>query len=62
MIGGGFFSSSNKGGSDAKNLDNALLLGSKIDGTPDEVVLIAKPIGGSVNADVEGSLVWRESP
>jgi hypothetical protein len=42
------------------NLQNALRLGSLIDGTPDEVVLCIRPVGGSANLKVEGSLNWRE--
>jgi hypothetical protein len=59
---GGFLETQGGGraGSDAKELDNAILLGSLIDGTVDELVLCARPIAGSSNVDVEGSLVYRE--
>lgn len=59
---GGHFSAPNKGGADGGDIGNALLLGSDISGTVDEIVLAARPIGGSTNADVEGSLSWREEP
>lgn len=47
-------------GSGSRGIDNAILLGSLIDGTVDTIVLCARPIGGTTNADVEGSLNWRE--
>ena len=59
-IAGGYFTSSNKGGSDTAILGNALRLGSQISGTPDEIVLCARPIGGSTNLNIEGALLWRE--
>jgi len=37
---------------------NALKLGSKIDGTPDTIVLCARPITNNIG--VQGSLTWRE--
>ncbi|KKL49899.1 hypothetical protein LCGC14_2310910, partial [marine sediment metagenome] len=49
-----------KGGSAGEDLEDALTLGAKIDGTVDEIVLCARPIGGSSGIDVEGSLTWRE--
>jgi hypothetical protein len=64
QIGGGFAESGGvqvgAGGSDSKAIDNAILLGSKIDGTLDSIVLCVRPIGGSSNVNVEGSLTWRE--
>jgi len=48
------------GGSAGSELNNALRLGSKIDGTPDEIVLCFRPIAGTTDADVEGALFWRE--
>lgn len=64
QIGGGFAESggvqSGNSGSDTKNIDNALLLGSTISGTVDTLFLTARPIGGSTNVDVEGSFAWRE--
>ena len=47
-------------GSSDKGLNNAILLGSLIDGTVDTIVLCARPIGGSSVVDAEGSMVWRE--
>lgn len=39
-------------------LANAIHLGSAIDGTPDELVFCVRPL--SSNADIQGSLNWRE--
>jgi len=39
-------------------LANALRLGSTISGTPDEIYLCARPL--SANANIQGSLTWRE--
>lgn len=47
-------------GSSERGFSNAIRLGSLIDGTRDEIVLCVRPIGGSTNVDVEGSLTWRE--
>ena len=57
---GGHFSTDKKGGSEGIAIDDVLLLGAKIDGTVDEIVLCVRPIGGSSAIDVEGSLTWRE--
>lgn len=61
---GGFLESggaqNGNAGSGASSIDNALYLGSLIDGTVETLVLCARPIGGTSNADVEGSLTWRE--
>ncbi len=63
-IGGGFIESGGSAvganGSASAGLENALLLGSKIDGTVDTLVLCARPIAGTTDADIEGSLTWRE--
>lgn len=63
-ITGGFVDSggvpSGRAGSGDRGIDSALLLGSTISGTVDTIVLCARPIGGSINVDVEGSLTWRE--
>jgi len=40
-------------------LQSAIRLGSAIDGTPDEIVLCARPLG--TNQDIEGSITWREA-
>lgn len=62
-IAGGFAESggvqSGNAGSDSRGIDNAILLGSDINGVRDTLVLCARPIGGSTNVDVEGSLSWR---
>ena len=39
-------------------LNNAITLGAAIDGTRDEMVLCVRPL--SSNADIQGSLTWRE--
>jgi len=39
-------------------LENSLYLGAAIDGTVDEIVLCVSPL--SSNADIQGSLTWRE--
>lgn len=63
-IQGGYFESggvqSGNVGSISNNTENALLLGATIAGVTDSIVLCAKPIAGSTNADVEGSITWRE--
>lgn len=62
-MGGGHGSSAQKGGeSNAATIENAIRLGAAIDGTVDEIVLCARPIGGSSAIDIEGSLTWREVP
>lgn len=45
-------------GSTAANIVNNLRLGSNIDGTRDELILAVRPL--SSNADIQGSLVFRE--
>lgn len=63
-ITGGFIESGGvaqgRSGSGERGIDNAILLGSLIDGTVDTIVLCARPIAGSSAVDVEGSLNWRE--
>jgi len=64
VITGGFAESAGNagggsGGAD-RGIQNALVLGSLIDGTTDQIVLCVRPVGGSTNVDVEGSLTWRE--
>lgn len=58
---GGFFSSDKKGGTEGTAIPNARLLGAAIDGTVDEIVLAVRPVGGSVNADIEAAVTWRET-
>lgn len=61
---GGFLESGSPGlggaGSTDKGINNAIRLGSLIDGTQDTIVLCVRPINGSTAVDVEGSLTWRE--
>jgi len=63
-ITGGFIESggqqSGNAGSTSRGIENALRLGSLIDGTTDSIVLAVRPIASSTNVDVEGSLTWRE--
>lgn len=47
-------------GSIGQQQENAILLGSLIDGTVDEMVLCARPVGGSTSVDIEGGISWRE--
>lgn len=67
IIDGGFLASTAGGGpvdgssgSLSEGLLNALRLGAAIDGTRDQIVLCARPIGGASAVDVEASLTWRE--
>lgn len=63
-ITGGFIESggvqAGAAGSGSEGIDNAIRLGSLIDGTRDTIILCARPIAGSTAVDVEGSLTWRE--
>lgn len=60
IIDGGYFSSDKKGGSGSEDIKNGLRLGAAIDGTVDEIVLVVRPINGSMNSEVVGSITWRE--
>ncbi|MHC4644173.1 MAG: hypothetical protein ACYTBJ_01630 [Planctomycetota bacterium] len=61
IIDGAFASSAQKGGiTTAQEITNALRLGADIAGTPDEMVLCVRPVGGSTNIDIEGAITWRE--
>lgn len=64
MLESGFLESAGVASGSAGSLNtevrNLLTLGSAINGTVDEIVLCAKPIGGSTNVDVEGSITWQE--
>lgn len=51
---------SGRAGSATGKIENALYLGSNIAGVPDSLVLAVRPIAGSTNIDVEGSIAWRE--
>ena len=60
---GGFAESTSGGGGSGgvtSPIGNARLLGSAIDGTPDELVLCYRPVGGTSNHDVEAGITWRE--
>jgi len=61
IIASGFFNSANGGisGVASQNINTALKIGTKIDGTQIPIVLCATPIVVT-NADVYGSLTWRE--
>lgn len=60
-LGGGFLSSGDKAAGDVSTaLNNAIRLGSTIAGVRDTIVLCVRPVAGSTNADVEGSITWRE--
>jgi len=61
FLAGGYASSSSKGSATAAQVTSALRLGSAIDGTPDEMVLCVRPVGGSINIDIEGSMTFRQS-
>lgn len=61
IIDGAFASSAQKGGiTVSSEIENALRLGSKINGTLDTKVLCVRPVGGTSGLDVEGSITWRE--
>lgn len=47
-------------GGTSKAIENAILLGSTIAGTADTMVLCVRPIGGTADVDIEGSMTWRE--
>ncbi len=62
-IGGDFVESAAGGkgaGSNSKVLNNSIMLGAKIDNTPDTIVLCFRPNSGSGAVEVEGALTWRE--
>jgi len=64
VITGGYLESggnqAGNAGSTGKGIQNARLLGAAIDGTVDELVLCARPIGGSTAVDIEAGMTWRE--
>ena len=47
-------------GASGLSLENAIKLGSTISGVVDEMVLCARPIGGSTVVNVEAGFTWRE--
>jgi len=46
--------------SEKTDIDSILKLGSSVAGVQDTIVLAVRPIDGSINIDVEGSICWRE--
>ena len=58
----GLFSSgaNNVSGGTSKDLNNAILLGSTIAGVVDSIVLCVRPVAAATNADIEGTITWRE--
>ena len=55
---GGFVTAGSTSGAVTLALDNAIHLGSQIDGTRDEIYLCVTPF--TANADINGGLTWRE--
>ena len=55
---GGLVKSSGAAGSFTLEISNALLLGSAIDGTPDEIFLCVRPY--AAGADIDGGITYRE--
>lgn len=47
-------------GTTSQGIKNLLRLGSKIDGTVDEIVLCVRPIAGSTAIDIEAAITWQE--
>ncbi len=58
VLAGGFVKAGVSSGSSDVDIQTAIRLGAAIDGTRDEIYLIARPF--SSNADIAGSLLWRE--
>ena len=57
QIAGGWVASGASAGAESSALDTELLLGSAIDGTPDELVLCVRPL--SANCDAQASIGFR---
>jgi hypothetical protein len=57
---GGFATSAVKGGSDRLSINTALRAGAYIDGTPTELVLCVRPVGGSSNIDIEAGINFQQ--
>ncbi len=55
---GGFVKASASTGSVTRVVQNSIRLGAAIDGTRDEIYLAVRPL--SANADIDGSITWRE--
>lgn len=64
IITGGYIESggsqSGNAGATERGIENAINLGAAIDGTQDEIILCIRPLAGSADVDVEGSITWRE--
>lgn len=63
IIAGGFLATGTASSGSASTQDlisNALKLGADISGGVDEIVLAARPIGGSSSVDVEARIIWQE--
>lgn len=58
ILAGGFVKAGVNSGAVSADLDTAINLGSKIDGTRDEIYFVVSPF--SANADIAGGLSWRE--
>lgn len=60
-ITGAFSESAQKGGpSIPEEVKSLRKLGATIDGVVDEIVLCVRPVNGSINLDIEGSITWRQ--
>jgi hypothetical protein len=58
IIASGYIAGGRETGAISEALETSQSLGSAIDGTPDEVWLVATPM--AINADFVGTLSWRE--
>ena len=61
QIDGGHGATENATLATVESVANGLRLGSGIDGTPDEIVLAVRPIGGSSDMEIEGGIGYREA-
>jgi hypothetical protein len=57
-VSGGYVKASSSAGDVSHDIKSRFLLGSRADGTLDEVYLCVRPL--SANADISGSIIWRE--
>lgn len=58
VIDSGYITGGVSGGADSRKFETSLRIGSKIDGTLDEIVLCVTPL--TANADIQASLTFRE--
>jgi len=58
QVAGGYIKADKSTGDVSQDLDSILTLGSKIDGTPDEIYLAVRPIGA--NANVVGGFTYKD--